>query len=40
MNPKLDIKASGDLNKSTNQKQGLPVVVMFINGSGRNVQSV
>ena len=26
--------------KSTNQKQELPVVAMFVNGSGRNVQSV
>ena len=26
--------------KLTNQKQALPVVVMFVNGSGRNEQSV
>jgi hypothetical protein len=25
--------------KSTNQKQELPVAAMFVNGSGRNVQS-
>jgi hypothetical protein len=25
-----------DLKKSTNQKQELPVVAMFVNGSGRN----
>jgi hypothetical protein len=25
--------------KLTNQKQELPVVAMFVNGSGRNVQS-
>jgi hypothetical protein len=29
-----------DLNKSTNQKQELPVAVMFVNGSGPNVQSL
>jgi hypothetical protein len=29
-----------DLNKSTNQKQELPVVAMFVNGSGPNVQSL
>jgi hypothetical protein len=28
-----------DLKKSTNQKQELPVVAMFVNGSGRNEQS-
>jgi hypothetical protein len=27
-----------DFFKSTNQKQELPVVVMFVNRSGRNVQ--
>ena len=27
-----------DLNKSANQKQELPVAVMFVNGSGRNEQ--
>jgi hypothetical protein len=27
-----------DLKKSPNQKQELPVVAMFANGSGRNVQ--
>jgi hypothetical protein len=26
--------------KSANQKQELPVVVMFVNGSGRNEQSL
>ena len=26
--------------KSTNQKQELPVTAMFVNGSGRNVQSL
>jgi hypothetical protein len=26
--------------KSTNQKQELPVVAMFVNGSGRNEQSL
>jgi hypothetical protein len=26
--------------KSTNQKQELPVAAMFVNGSGRNVQSI
>jgi hypothetical protein len=29
-----------DLKKSANQKQELPVVAMFVNGSGRNEQSV
>ena len=29
-----------DFQKSTNQKQELPVVAMFVNGSGRNEQSV
>ena len=28
-----------DFQKSTNQKQELPVVAMFVNGSGRNEQS-
>jgi hypothetical protein len=29
-----------DLKKSANQKQELPVVAMFVNGSGQNVQSL
>jgi hypothetical protein len=29
-----------DFLKSANQKQELPVVAMFINGSGRNEQSL
>ena len=29
-----------DLKKSTNQKQELPVVAMFVNGSGRNEHSL
>jgi hypothetical protein len=29
-----------DFKKSTNQKQELPVVAMFVNGSGQNVQSL
>jgi hypothetical protein len=29
-----------DLKKSVNQKQELPVVAMFVNGSGRNKQSL
>ena len=29
-----------DFKKSANQKQGLPVVAMFVNGSGQNVQSL
>ena len=29
-----------DLKKSANQKQELPVVAMFVNGSGKNVQSL
>ena len=29
-----------DLKKSTNQKQELPVVAMFVNGSEQNVQSL
>jgi hypothetical protein len=29
-----------DFFKSTNQKQELPVVAMFVNGSGRNEQSL
>jgi hypothetical protein len=29
-----------DFKKSTNQKQELPVVAMFVNGSGRNEQSL
>jgi hypothetical protein len=28
-----------NLLKSTNQKQELPVVAMFVNGSGRNEQT-
>jgi hypothetical protein len=28
------------LKKSANQKQELPVVAMFVNGSGRNEQSL
>ena len=28
------------LNKSTNQKEELPVVAMFVNRSGRNEQSL
>jgi hypothetical protein len=29
-----------DLNKSANQKQELPVVAMFVDGSGQNEQSL
>ena len=29
-----------DLKKSANQKQELPVVAMFVNGSGQNEQSL
>ena len=29
-----------DLKKSTNQKQELPVLAMFVNGSGPNVPSL
>jgi hypothetical protein len=29
-----------DLKKSTNQKQELPVVAIFVNRSGRNKQSL
>ena len=29
-----------DLKKSTNQKQELPVVAMFVNGSRQNEQSL
>jgi hypothetical protein len=29
-----------DLKKSSNQKQELSVVAMFVNGSGQNVQSL
>jgi hypothetical protein len=29
-----------DFKKSANQKQELPVVAMFVNGSGQNVQSL
>jgi hypothetical protein len=29
-----------DFKKSVNQKQELPVVAMFVNGSGRNEQSL
>jgi hypothetical protein len=29
-----------DFLKSTNQKQELPVAAMFVNGSGRNEQSL
>ena len=29
-----------DFFKSANQKQELPVAVMFVNGSGENVQSL
>jgi hypothetical protein len=32
---------SGEIfKKSTNQKQGLPVTAMFVNGSGRKEQSL
>jgi hypothetical protein len=30
----------GDLKKSANQKQELPVAAMFVNGSGQHVQSL
>ena len=30
----------GDFQKQTNQKQELPVVAMFVNGSGQNEQSL
>jgi hypothetical protein len=29
-----------DFKKSANQKQELPVVAMFVNGSGQNEQSI
>ena len=29
-----------DFKKSANQKQELPVVAMFVNGSGRNEQTL
>jgi hypothetical protein len=29
-----------DFLKSTNQKQEFPVAALFVNGSGRNVQSL
>ena len=29
-----------DLKKSANQKQELPVAAMYVNGSGRNEQSL
>ena len=29
-----------DFQKSTNQKQELPVAAMFVNGSGQNEQSL
>jgi hypothetical protein len=29
-----------DFQKSANQKQELPVVAMFVNGSGRNEQTL
>jgi hypothetical protein len=29
-----------DLKKSTNQKQELPVAVMFVNGLGQHMQSL
>jgi hypothetical protein len=29
-----------DIKKSANQNQELPVVAMFVNGSGQNVQSL
>jgi hypothetical protein len=29
-----------NLKKSANQKQALPVAAMFVNGSGRNEQSL
>jgi hypothetical protein len=32
--------AGEDLKKSPNQKQELPVVATFVNGSGRNEQSL
>jgi hypothetical protein len=30
----------GDFKKSPNQKQELPMVAMFVNGSGQNEQSL
>jgi peptidyl-tRNA hydrolase len=30
----------GEVKKTANQKQGLPVAAMFINESGQNVQSL
>jgi hypothetical protein len=37
---KLEIFRIEDLKKSANQKQELPVVAMFVNGSGQNEQSL
>ena len=36
----LSFKRGEDLKKSANQKQELPVAAMFVNGSGRNEQSL
>ena len=35
-----EVSEEKNLKKSTNQKQELPVVAMFVNGSGRNRQSL
>jgi hypothetical protein len=35
-----DFRGDNFLKKSTNQKKELPVVAMFVNGSGRNEQSL
>ena len=36
----LDKRFREDLKKSAHQKQELPVAAMFVNGSGRNEQSL
>jgi hypothetical protein len=35
-----DVKLGKEFFKSANQKQELPVAAMFVNGSGRNEQSL
>jgi hypothetical protein len=35
-----EVSEKKNFKKSTNQKQELPVAAMFVNGSGRNRQSL
>jgi hypothetical protein len=39
-NNKVEVLTCTDLKKLANQKQELPMVAMFVNGSGQNEQSL